>query len=203
MEFILASSSPRRRELFEALRLPHRVIPSNVDEHSIADEPCDTLVARLARAKTDVCAASLNGEDRSRYSDGSLFIVAADTLVRVDSQTLGKPAGKSDAVRMLRLLSGREHEVFTGLCVSAGGRTVCRVVRTAVRFRPLDEQLIREYAATGEPADKAGAYGIQALGGVLIEGIEGDYFNVVGLPVGEMAQVLRDEWGIDILQWSM
>jgi len=202
VEFILASGSPRRRELFEALHLPFRALPVDADEHALPAEPCDRLVTRLAKLKAQTCADSLQGGDRARYSGGSLLIVAADTLVVIGGEILGKPQDAADAARMLRLLSGGEHEVYTAVCVSGGAKTTCRCVRTAVRFRQLSDSIIAGYVATGEPMDKAGAYGIQALGGVLTEGITGDYFNVMGLPVGELAALLRDEWGIDVLKWA-
>ena len=128
-------------------------------------------------------------------------IISADTIVTLDGQILGKPKDEDDAFNMLSKLSGREHEVYTGYCVMriSDGKAVCGKVRTKVKFKDLSDDKIRGYINSGEPMDKAGAYGIQGLGSILIEKIDGDYFNVVGLPISALADTLEDEMDIKIL----
>ena len=184
-ELILASASPRRQELMRLIGLPFRVIPSGFDETSVPLWPPEQHVLGSATAKAENIAL--------RLDDG--VIIGADTIVVVDEEVLGKPADRDDARRMLRLLSGRTHYVYTGVCVvrRLGGYTVGIVrdyVRTEVCFRDLSQATIDAYIATGEPLDKAGAYGIQERASVLIEGIGGDYFNVVGLPVQRLSRLL-------------
>lgn len=186
-DIILASASPRREELLRLMGLDFRVLPSDFDESTVAPRPPDRHVQESATGKaTDVA---------SRISEG--VVIAADTVVVLDDAILGKPADDADACRMLRMLSDRSHYVYTGLCVmertAAGSvQALGDYVRTEVRFGRLDEQIIAAYVATGEPRDKAGAYGIQERGSVLVEGIVGDYFNVVGLPIYRLSRMLSD-----------
>ena len=188
MNIILASASPRRRELLEQIGLPFSVRPS-------AEEPeVDSLSPEEA-----VCAVALaKAENVASVSSSEELILAADTLVYLDGNPLGKPADREEAVSMLRRLSGREHEVYTGIALVGAGRKLVRCKRTVVWFRPLTEDLIRRYVDTGEPMDKAGAYGIQGIGCLLIDSIQGDYNNVVGLPLGLLNDML-ESFGVHVL----
>ncbi|HUV05265.1 MAG TPA: Maf family protein [Armatimonadota bacterium] len=186
-EVILASASPRREELLRLLGLDFRVVMSEFDESMVCQWPPEEHVVESATGKAADIA--------SRIHDG--VVIGADTVVVVDSSILGKPVDAEDARRMLRLLSGRSHYVFTGLCVMQ--RTAGETIRserdcvcTEVRFGELSDEVIDAYVATGEPLDKAGAYGIQERGSVLVERIAGDYFNVVGLPVYRLSRMLLE-----------
>lgn len=194
-EIILASASPRRKELLSGMGLTYSVVVPAADEGK-ADKsvPPGIYVQELALLKA---ASSAKRVLKNRNA----LIIAADTIVVNDGEILGKPANDKEAFDMLRSLSGRTHSVYTGICVLrlSDGRTVCKDVSTRVKFRELTDDKIKRYIATGEPLDKAGAYGIQGLGAMLTEGIEGDYFNVVGLPVGELAAVLEDEFDFKLI----
>jgi len=191
-DIILASASPRREELLRLMGLDFRVMPSDFDESAVIQWPPEEHVLESSMGKAMDVAVDI--------SEG--IIIGADTIVVVDEAILGKPENPDDARRMLRLLSGRSHFVYTGLCVCemVGGmaaRCLRDCVRTEVCFGDLTDETIDAYVATGEPLDKAGAYGIQERGGVLVEGIAGDYFNVVGLPVYRLSRMLA-ELGVPI-----
>lgn len=181
---VLASRSPRRRELLSRLGLDFVVIPSDVAEEQYTSLPPVARVTALARAKAEAVARGLT----------EAVVVAADTLVVCEGRVLGKPASREEAEAMLTFLSGRTHEVYTGVAVMSVPGGVCRETweRTEVRFRRLSEREIKAYVATGEPLDKAGAYGIQGRGALLVEGIAGDFFNVVGLPLVKTAMLLEE-----------
>lgn len=181
---ILASASPRRRELLRLLNVPFRVLPSAAPEPGFDGGDPAGYVEDLARAKALEVAAM-----RRRPAT----VLGADTAVVLDGRVFGKPRDAAAATEMLSALAGRTHHVLTGLALAGPepGRIETAVVRTAVTFRPLDPERIARYVATGEPFDKAGAYAIQGRGAVLIAGIEGCYFNVVGLPVSTVAELLR------------
>lgn len=182
-KIILASQSPRRRQLLEQMGITDFVIcPAKGEEDMGAQLPPDRLSEALALAKAREVAAQAGPED---------IMIAADTIVTLDHQVLGKPHSREEAVSMLETLSGRHHVVYTGLAVLRGGETVSDYEATQVRFRPLSREEIEAYVATGEPMDKAGAYGIQGRGALLVEGIVGDYFNVMGLPVCKLGQILN------------
>ena len=182
MAIILASQSPRRRELLERMGITKfDILPAQGEEVADPTLPPHLLVEELARQKAMEIAAQVGQND---------LVIAADTVVAIDGQVLGKPQSKEHAFEMLRSLSGREHQVYTGFTVCRGDQVVCGHEDTAVCFRPLTDEEIRAYIATGEPMDKAGSYGIQGYGCVLVEGIRGDYYNVVGLPVCRLAQAL-------------
>jgi septum formation protein len=183
---VLASASPRRRELLRALGTDFEVAPSEVDETLPAGPPA-VAAAALALRKARAVAAVL----------GEGIVLGADTLVVVDGEALGKPAGPDDARRMLRRLRAREHEVVTGVAVvdAATGREATEVVVSRVRMADYPETAIDAYVAGGEPLDKAGAYAIQGQGGALVERLEGSWSNVVGLPV-EATRTLLAEFGI-------
>ena len=174
MSIILASQSPRRQELLKLLGLEFTVHTADIDEHMDPSLPPEQEVARVSAEKARAVAKDCAEED---------IIISADTIVVIDGQILGKPKSEADAIRMLNLLSGRRHEVMTGLTVLSGGQSQTRVVRTGIEFRRLTDREIDAYVATGEPMDKAGAYGIQGRGAVLVEKINGCYNNVVGLPL--------------------
>lgn len=182
MTYLLASASPRRKELLSLLDIPFEIRAPRVDERIDPSWTAAQAAQNLARQKALAAA-----EDRP-----GACVVAADTIVEIDGLLLGKPADEADAARMLRLLSGREHRVVTGVCLMHGGRERVFSRETLVRFYPLGDGEIEAYVRTGEPMDKAGAYGIQGRGALLAEGITGDYFNVVGLPVSALARELRD-----------
>lgn len=184
---ILASQSPRRRELIALISPEFRVIPAKGEELLPEGISPEQAVLLLSRQKAD--------EVRQREFPGGgavpETIVAADTVVAIDGEILGKPHSAENAAEMLRRLSGREHSVYTGVTVISGEECVSFAERTAVEFYPLTGQEIAAYVATGEPMDKAGAYGIQGRGALLVRRIDGDYYNVMGLPVGELNQRLR------------
>lgn len=189
-KIILASQSPRRRELLTQMGVTDFAIcPAQGEEHMEAQLPPDRLSEALALAKAKEVAAQAGPED---------LVIAADTIVTLDYQVLGKPHSREEAVSMLETLSGRRHVVYTGLAVLRGEQAVSGHEATEVQFRPLSAEEISAYVATGEPMDKAGAYGIQGRGALLVEGIVGDYFNVMGLPICKLGQILR-QFGIKAL----
>lgn len=191
MKIILASKSPRRSELLSLMGIKNFEIMPAVGPERVGTglSPSDT-VEHLARGKAE--------EIREKAGPEPL-IIAADTLVFLDGTPLGKPAGEEEAKRMLRSLSGRSHEVFTGVCVSRGETVLAESERSAVWFRPLTEEEIGGYVSTGEPMDKAGAYGAQGLGAMLVSRIDGDFFNVMGLPVCRLYGMLK-QFDIDLLK---
>jgi septum formation protein len=184
---VLASMSPRRRELLEQVGLRFDVSPADVDEAALPGEDAIRHVERLALEKARVVAA--------RRPDA--VVLAGDTVVVVDGEILVKPRDAADAVDMLLRLQGRTHRVETGIAmVAPGGVELLEVVGADVRFRAFDREFATAYVATGEPMDKAGAYGIQGYGAVLVEGVDGDFFAVVGLPVARVVGMLETlGWG--------
>lgn len=188
-KLILASKSPRRAELLERLGLSYTVISADCDEWFPDGLGPEEIVQYISREKAHAAANMVAPED---------IVITADTLVFLDGQRLGKPRDEAEAFSMLSALSGREHTVCTGVTVTQGNRTLSRAVSTRVRFAPLDEETIRAYIRTGEPMDKAGAYGIQAYGALLVEAIDGDFFNVMGLPLRTLAQML-EKFGLRVL----
>ena len=189
MKIVLASQSPRRKELLGRMGLEFVTQASKIDESAFDGLEARELVATLSREKAQWIARQLDGET---------LVIGADTVVVRDGAALGKPKDAEDAVAMLLSLSGRNHQVCTGVTVCRGDRVLTQVEETQVTFRELTEAEVRQYVSTGEPMDKAGAYGIQGLGGLLVEGIRGDYSNVVGLPVCRLGQMLKD-FGVDCL----
>lgn len=180
---VLASGSPRRRELLERMSVPFEVIPSTVDESTIPADHPRTFALRAAYAKAADVAA--------RVGEGRL-VLAADTVVTLDGLLFGKPSSNLDARRMLTRLSGRTHEVITGLALARAGHAEVSLdsATTAVVFKTLTDHELDRYLANGEHSDKAGAYGIQGKAGAFVERLEGDYFNVMGLPCGLVARML-------------
>jgi septum formation protein len=183
MRLVLASASPRRRELLAAAGLDIEVDPVDVDERQITGEPPAAYVERVARLKAAAGAA--------RHPQR--VVVGADTAVVIDGEVLGKPRDAEDAGSMLRRLSGRDHEVMTGVAVATAGRVESFVERTRVTLGPLSAVDIEAYVATGEPFDKAGAYAIQGGAGRFITGCDGSYSNVVGLPMESLLALLRSD----------
>jgi len=179
---ILASSSPRRCELLKQLGVDFEVIPSKIEEDSVLGESPGEHVIRLAEAKAQ--------DVGNRFPDH--WVIGADTIVYVDGTILGKPKGQQEALEMLRLMSGKEHHVLTGVSVRHSNKGVgeCGVVETAVRVKTLSPAEMEWYIGTGEPFDKAGGYGIQGIGSFMIESINGSYTNVVGLPLCELMQMM-------------
>ncbi|MGI6028627.1 MAG: Maf family protein [Candidatus Heteroscillospira sp.] len=190
MRIILASGSPRRRELLEMLGVKNLTIHPAVGEEIIPPGagPEQTVMA-LAAGKCSEVAALYGPED---------LIIAADTVVAAEGKILGKPRTREEAVSMLGSLSGREHRVFTGLAVKCRGQSVCEYEETAVRFRQMTGREISAYADSGECMDKAGAYGIQGKGGYFVSGITGDYYNVMGLPLCRLGVILG-RLGVDLI----
>jgi septum formation protein len=180
MRVILASSSPRRRDLLTMIGIAHEVIPADVDESYPAGEAPIAHAERLAREKGAAVAARAP----------EAVVISADTIVVIDGAVLGKPRDAAEAARTLRQLSGRTHTVFTAVAVARGGRMESGVEAVTVTFRALDEATIAAYVATGEPMDKAGAYGIQGYGAAIVERIDGDYFAVMGLAIGRLLALL-------------
>jgi septum formation protein len=179
---VLASASPRRHQLLNLIGIAHEVRPANIDEAMRVRETPRRHAERLAREKASAIAKR----------DPDLIAIGADTIVVVNRKVLGKPRDGDDAARMLALLSGREHVVTTAVAVSRGKKLRSAVEEVRVRFRRLRDDEIVAYIATGEPMDKAGAYGIQGYGATIVERIEGDYFAVMGLPIVRLVGLLRD-----------
>ncbi len=191
---VLASASPRRRELLAQAGFTFTVHPAHIPEEPLADEDPVGYVTRLAREKAEVVYRSLSTENSTKLEtalkQGTLVVLGADTTVTLDNEILGKPEDGADALRMLRRLSGRTHRVITGVAVVTARRVEVAAEITAVRFLTLSDEEIEVYVATGEPMDKAGAYAIQGLAARWIPRIEGCYFNVVGLPLALVSTLL-------------
>ena len=186
---VLASQSPRRQALLRQVGLTDfSILVPNADESFDPALPPEEIVCGLSGRKAAAAAAHCGAGD---------LITAADTMVFLDDQRLGKPRDRADAFRMLSALSGRTHRVCTGLTVRRGDRADTRCESTLVRFRQLEPEQIRSYIATGEPMDKAGSYGIQGRGALLVESIQGDYFNVMGLPLQRLSRML-ETFGLDL-----
>jgi septum formation protein len=178
---VLASRSPRRREILRQAGIPFVVRPVEADETPLPGEAARDYVTRIAQEKASAAAAA-PGE----------IVLGADTTVVIQGEILGKPLDAADARRMLHMLSGQRHEVLTGICLRSANRVVEDCAETSVWFAPLSPQEIQDYAASGEPMDKSGAYAIQGLASKFIQRIEGCYFNVMGLPVAMVYRHLRE-----------
>jgi septum formation protein len=178
---ILASSSPRRKELLENIQLTFKVASPDVDESFSKGMSPEDVVMELAKRKATVVAAK----------NPSAYVLGADTIVVLEGNVLGKPSDEKEAAVMLRQLSGKTHEVFTGVAIISPSDAICFYEKTTVTFWELSEAEINMYVSSGEPLDKAGAYGIQQLGSFLVKEIQGDYFSVVGLPISRTVRELR------------
>lgn len=199
MKIVLASASPRRAELLKNIGLEFSITPDDSEEISTPGlDPAET-VKELARNKAS------NVAERIRNSGGlggeEALVIGADTVVVLSGEILGKPKDEADAERTLRRLSGNRHEVYTGVSVidTFSGREVCDHEATVVEFRDISDEEIAAYIRTGEPMDKAGAYGIQNLGALFVKRIEGDYFNVVGLPLCKLGMILKKKFGVRLI----
>lgn len=190
--WVLASASPRRREMLSGLGLQFTVDAADADEGILADEGPESFVVRVASEKARIVA--------QRHPDD--WVLAADTVVVLDGEILGKPENAAEAVSMLSRLSGRWHEVWTGFCLcrSGQGENHCRAVKTAVLFSMLMDPVIEGYVRSGDPLDKAGAYGIQSFGGFMVQELSGSYSNVVGLPLAEVVAAMSE---LGIIQPSL
>ena len=175
---ILASASPRRKEILELADLKFDVMPSDAQEITTKTAPNEVVME----------LASIKAKDIYKKSEKQSMIVGADTVVAYQGQILGKPTDKADAKRMLTMLSGQTHEVYTGVCVIEDAKTKTFYEETKVTFYEISDEQINHYIKTGEPMDKAGSYGIQGKAAVFIKGIEGDYYNVVGFPIARFLQ---------------
>lgn len=177
---ILASASPRRRELLMLAGIAHDVQPANIDESYVAGETPRQHAERLAREKSNAIDAT------------DSVVIGSDTIVVVDGDVLGKPRNRAHAVQMLTRLSGRSHTVMTGVAVRWRGRIVSDLVEVGVTFRPLSADDVERYVDTGEPMDKAGAYGIQGYGATIVERVDGDYFAVMGLSLNRLVRLMAE-----------
>ena len=195
MKLILASQSPRRKEILSNLGLTFEIITADVDESSDLGDPC-LLVEQLSLRKGNAVRDRLLREGRDL---GDALIISSDTVVSVDQRILGKPRDAADAFGMLKSLSGRSHQVISGICLLHGDRVAVSHEVTHVTFDALSDGEIRDYVRAAQPFDKAGAYAIQGLASTFICGIEGDYFNVVGLPVHEMCRLWREMFKENLL----
>jgi len=200
MKIILASASPRRAEILSNAGIPFDVMTTQIDEFRRSDETVADMVLRLARAKLGVAMAQLGTKSKTRQEpiqetpQEKIIVIAADTAVELDGEAFGKPGSALEARQMLERLSGRSHRVLTGIALARlpDGLSRYEVAATEVRFSALEAAEIKRYVATGEPLDKAGAYAAQGAGGRFIERIAGCYFNVVGLPVSRVYQILKE-----------
>ncbi|MBO5060781.1 MAG: septum formation inhibitor Maf [Clostridia bacterium] len=195
-KLILASGSPRRKEILNNMGLNFEVMVSSADEGSVdsAKLPVGVYVQELALLKASAVAKSVACRDA--------LIISADTVVACDGKILGKPKDAEDAFSMLKSLSGKCHSVFTGICVmrTKDAYSVCAAEETKVYFKELSDERIQHYVETKEPMDKAGAYGIQGKGCLLVKGIDGDYLNVVGLPAARLAEILEKDFNFDVFK---
>lgn len=190
-KIVLASASPRRKEILQTLGVDFEVLTSDAEEKVDSELPPHLIVQELAMLK---------GADVATKVENAI-VISADTIVWMDKTMLGKPTDVQNAKNMLKKLSGKTHEVYTGVCVtdSISGKSVSDYEVTKVRFRELSDEEIDRYIATNEPMDKAGAYGIQGIGCLLVRSIEGDYLNVVGLPAVKLSKILKEEFNFNII----
>ena len=185
---ILASQSPRRRELLSMLGLDFQIFTADIDETMDPALSVQDAVAEVCRRKAEAVGKDHPGD----------LIIAADTIVVLENRILGKPRSEEEACAMLQSLSGRQHTVMTAFCLWQDGCTDTHVEKTHVRFRTLSAEEIAAYVATGSPMDKAGAYGIQDQASIFVEALDGDYYNVMGLPLCSLTKCLRN-WGVKVL----
>lgn len=196
MQFILASKSPRRKEILENIGLKFEILTENADETCHETAPHEYVKALALRKGEATRARLLEGGNMTKDT----LIIAADTIVVADGEILGKPKDPEDAARMLRMFSGKAHHVISGIALLTKDKEIARAETTKVIFDKVPEREIEQYIATSEPYDKAGAYAIQGFASLWITGIEGDYFNVVGFPVKCFADLLSEEFGISLAE---
>ncbi len=197
-KIILASASPRRRELLKNIGLDFEIVVSDADESSISSD----VDARLYVQELALLKASDSAKKIKFKIFDDILVISADTIVVENGKILGKPKDEADAKEMLKALSGTTHQVMTGICVFRvkDGFSVCDTVTTNVTFKRLTDETIDSYIRSGECLDKAGAYGIQGKGALLCKELSGDYFNVVGLPISKLADILKKEFDFDLLK---
>jgi len=184
-QLILASKSPRRKQLLSQLGFQFECLSADIDESVLAGESAEEYVKRVAIEKAQVVASKLE------FSN-SVVVLGSDTSVVIDGEILGKPSDKTDFIRMFTMLSGKRHQVITGIAIVQSNKVSARIVTTDVYFKSLTEQEIENYWLSKEPVDKAGGYGIQGVGAQFVEKIDGCYFSVVGLPLFETTQLLNE-----------
>lgn len=192
MKIVLASGSPRRKEILENMNLKFDIIKSEIEETIVENESPEELVKRLSYEKAhDIASKNLDS-----------IVIGADTIVVLNNNVLGKPKDEDEAFNMLKQMSGKEHDVITGISILCLGlkKEINDYCVSKVKFKNLSDEEIYSYIRTGECMDKAGAYGIQGLGGLLVEYIEGDYFNIVGFPISSAAEILKNDFDIDIFK---
>lgn len=193
-EFILASNSPRRRELLSMLGMDFKVIVSDCDEDSVHADTPDELVRKLARLKAEAVAKTLD-------STRDFIVIGADTVVASRKRILGKPQSEADAKAALLSLSGKEHSVWTGVALVGCGKCVVDAVETKVVFGDMSEAEADFYVGTKEPMDKAGSYAVQGIGGFFVKELHGDYYNVVGLPIAHLRKLISSEFGLSSCEY--
>ena len=200
LDIVLASASPRRREILETFGVPFRIVISDAEENASETLSPDEFVMQTAHEKCKNVVEKLR-------ADGTLarntLVIACDTVVVYSGFIIGKPKDESHAILTLGMLSDSWHSVFSGLAIHYKGRISCRAARTDVKFRDISEAEIKAYVDSGEPMGKAGSYAIQMKGGAFVERIEGEFNNVVGLPVAEMLSLLREEFGLELLDIAL
>ena len=200
LDIVLASASPRRKEILETLGIPFRIVVSDADENASPELAPEEFVMQTAHEKCKNVVEKLR-------ADGTLtrdtLVIACDTVVVYSGFIIGKPKDEAHAILTLGMLSDSWHSVFSGLAIYYKGRISCRAARTDVKFRDISEREIKAYVDSGEPMGKAGSYAIQMKGGAFVERIEGEFHNVVGLPVAEMLSLLREEFGLELLDVAM
>lgn len=192
MKIVLASGSPRRKEILENMNLKFDIIKSEIEETIVENESPEELVKRLSYEKAhDIASKNLDS-----------IVIGADTIVVLNNNVLGKPKDEDEAFNMLKRMSGKEHDVITGISILCLGlkKEINDYCVSKVKFKNLSDEEIYSYIRTGECMDKAGAYGIQGLGGLLVEYIKGDYFNIVGFPISFAAEILKNDFDIDIFK---
>lgn len=191
MDIILASKSPRRKEILQTMGIDFSVDAVEVDENVQAGTLPQNAVCEISKRKADAVA--------QKYNDKDVLVISSDTVVVLDGKIIGKPKDKKDAFEILSALSGKTHTVYTGFTVSCKGKTVSDFEATQVKFKTLPQEIIKAYIDTGEPMDKAGAYGIQQKGNLLVEYIHGDFYNVMGLPISKICVTIKGNFGINLL----
>lgn len=192
-DIILASQSPRRRELLENIGLKFEIMVDNSPEDMSGILTISELVKKLSAKKAANVSDKLSGRD--------CIIISADTVVSIDDKVIGKPMDRKNSIDVLKSLSGNSHYVYTGITVldNKSGKIVSDFEKTEVTFRKLSDKEITDYVNTGEPMDKAGSYGIQGKASLFVEKIDGDYFNIVGLPICKLGKILKDEFGVNLI----
>jgi septum formation protein len=196
LDIVLASASPRRKEILETLGVPLRIVVSEAEENTPPELTPPDYVMTTAKEK---CEDVLNKLRASGSLRENTLVIACDTVVVYGGFIIGKPQDEAHAILTLGMLSDSWHSVYSGLAIYYKGRISCRAARTDVKFRDVSEEEIKAYVETGEPMGKAGSYAIQMRGGAFVERIEGEFNNVVGLPVAEMLSLLREEFGFSLL----